>query len=115
MIIFRKTGNFYSVYEDDATILHSLFKYKVKDNRVGFPIQAIDKITSKLNELHVDYKLNDVITHFDDNKYEKVLIDSKNKISLDYKINEIMNKIENSDYNTLNKLIEVIDNFFNEK
>ena len=115
MIIFRKAGNFYSVYDNDAIILHSLFKYKIKDNRVGFPISTIDKVTDKLKELHVDYKLDDIITHFEDNKYENILIDSKNKISLDYKINEIISKIENSDYNTLNKLIELIDNFYNEK
>ena len=39
----------------------------------------------------------------------------KNKVSLDYKINEIIDKINNSDYNTLNKLIELIDKFYNEK
>ena len=115
MIIFRKAGNFYSVFDDDAIILHSLFKYKIKDNRVGFPINSIEKVTDKLKELHVDYKLDDMITHFEDNKYDYILVDSKNKISLDYKINEIMEKIENSDYNTLNKLIELIDNFYNEK
>ena len=54
-------------------------------------------------------------THFKDNNYNKILIDSKNKISLEYKINEIIDKINNSDYNTLNELIEVIDKFYNEK
>lgn len=115
MIIFRKAGNFYSVYDDDAIILHSLFKYKIKEGRVGFPLNGINKVTDRLKQLHVDYKLDDVITHFEDNKYDNVLIDSKNKISLDYKINEIIDKINNSDYNTLNSLIEVIDKFYNER
>ena len=114
MIIFRKTGNFYSVYDDDATILHSLFKYKIKDNRVGFPINSIEKVTDKLKELHIDYKLDNIVTHFDDNNYDKYLIDCKNKISLDYKIDEIMNKINNASYDELNKLIGLIDNFFSE-
>lgn len=115
MIIFRKAGNFYSVFDDDAIILHSLFGYKVKDNRAGFPINSIDKVTDKLKELHVDYKLDDAIINFEDNKYESILVDSQNKMALDYKINEIMEKIETSDYNTLNKLIEVIDKFYDEK
>ena len=115
MIIFRKAGNFYSVFDDDAIILHSLFHYKIKDNRVGFPINSIEKVIDKLKTLHVDYKLDDIITHFEDNKYDFILIDSKNKVSLDYKINEIIDKINNSDYNTLNKLIELIDKFYNEK
>ena len=115
MFIFRKSGNFYSVFDDDAIILHSLFKYKIKDNRVGFPISSIDKVTDKLKELHIDYKLDDIITHFEDDKYDNYLIESKNKNSLDYKIKEIEEKISNANYNDLNKLIELIDNFFNER
>ncbi len=115
MIIFRKSGNFYSVFDDDAIILHSLFNYKIKDSRVGFPVNSIDKVTEKLKELHIDYKLDDIIIHFEDNKYDNVLIESKNKSSLDYKIREIEDRINNSDYNTLNKLIEVIDRFFDER
>ena len=112
MIIFRKSGNFYCVFDEDAIILHSLFKYKLKDSRVGFPISSINKVIDKLNELHIDYKLDNEVTNFEDNKYDYVLIDSKNKLSLEYKIDEIMEKIQTSDYNTLNKLIEVIDNFY---
>lgn len=115
MIIFRKSGNFYSVFDDDAIILHSLFNYKIKDYRVGFPISSIDKVTDKLKELHVDYKLDDIITHFEDNNYENILIESKNKTSLDYKINEIIEKINNASFNDLNKLIEIIDKFFDER
>ena len=39
MIIFRKSGNFYQVFDDDAIILHSLFKYKINE--------IIDRITLK--------------------------------------------------------------------
>lgn len=115
MIIFRKSGNFYQVFDDDAIILHSLFKYRIKDYRVGFPISSIDKVLEKLKEIHIDYKIGEEEIHFKDNNYNKILIDSKNKISLEYKINEIIDRINNSDYNTLNELIEVIDNFYNEK
>ena len=88
MITFRKQGNFYSVFDDDAIILHSLFNYKIKDSRVGFPISSIDKIESKLKELHVDYKLNDTITHFDDNNYDNNIVSwvyCDNPISIDRK------------------------------
>lgn len=113
-IVFRKAGNFYSVFDDDAIILHSLFKYKIKDNRVGFPLNSIIKVTDKLKELHIDYRLDDITSHFDDNMYNYYLIDSKNKFSLDYKINEIQEKINNANYNQLNDLIELVDNYFNE-
>lgn len=112
-IIFRKSGNFYSVFDDDATILHSLFKYKIKDSRVGFPVNSITKVTDKLNQLHINYRLDNELISFDDNMYEYYLIDSKNKTSLDYKIKEIQEKISNADYNQLNDLIGLIDNYFN--
>ena len=112
MITFRKAGNFYLVFDDDAYILHSLFKYKINDGRVGFSLSRIDKVVNKLRNLHIDYKLDNIITHFEDNKYDYYLMESKNRISIDYKINEIIEKIETSDYNTLTKLIELIDNFY---
>lgn len=34
----RKNGLFYEVFNEDAKILHYLFGYKIKDNRVSFPI-----------------------------------------------------------------------------
>lgn len=115
MVVFRKAGNFYSVFDDDAIIIHALFKYKIKDGRVGFPVNSISKITDKLNELHIDYKLDNINTHFDDNKYDYYLVDSKNKMALGYKIDEIIDKINNAEFNQLNELIELIDNFFNER
>lgn len=115
MIIFRKAGNFYSVFDDDAIILHSLFMYKIKDSRVGFPINSIDKVVDKLNELHIDYKLDNVVTNFEDNKYSNYLVMSKNKVALDYKIKEIEEKISTLEFNELSDLIEVIDRFINER
>ena len=115
MIIFRKAGNFYSVFDDDAFILNSLFHYKIKDGRVGFPINSIDKVTNKLKELHIDFRLDNVNTHFDDNKYDYYLIESKNKISLAYKIDDIIGKINSADSNQLRELIELIDHYFDEK
>ncbi|MBQ9181572.1 MAG: hypothetical protein IJ134_02960 [Bacilli bacterium] len=115
MIVFRKAGNFYSVFDDDATILHNLFNYKLKDSRVGFPLSSIDKVKSKLDELHIDYKLNDEIKHFEDDNYSNYLIESKNKLILDLKINQIQEKIMKANFNQLNDLIDVIDNFLNER
>lgn len=115
MIIFRKSGNFYSVFDDDATILHFLLNYKIKDNRVGFPINSIGKVKAILDEKHIDYRINDEIVHFDDNKYDNYLIESKNKVYLDLKISEIQEKIMNADFNQLNELIKIIDKFLNER
>ena len=115
MVVFRKFGGFYSAYDDDALILHYLFGYKIKESRVGFPTGSIDKIIDKLNELHINYKVDDKNIVFDDNKYDYYLANSKNRISIDYKIKEIQNKINDLDFNSLNELINIIDNYLNEK
>lgn len=114
MINFRKAGNFYSVYDDDAIILHSLFKYKIKDDRVGFPVASIDKIIDKLNMLNIDYKIDNEETHFTNNKYNFYLIEAKNRVKMYYKVEEIMKKIEKLDFNQLNELITIIDGYLNE-
>lgn len=114
MIVFRKFGGFYSVYDNDAIILHYLFNYKIKESRVGFPVNSIDKVTNKLDELHINYQVEDEKVSFKDNKYDFYLASSKNKITLDYKIEEIISKIDKLDFNKLNELIKIIDGYLNE-
>lgn len=114
MIVFRKFGGFYSVYDDDAIIMHYLFNYKVKDSRVGFPINSINKIIDKLKEVHIDYKLEDDKVTFKDNQYDYYLAESKNKITLDNRVDEIINKINKLDFNKLNELITIIDRYLDE-
>lgn len=58
-LIMLQCGNFYEVYGDDALIFNKIFGYKVKkvsgSFRVGFPLVALNKVTSKLNELKINY------------------------------------------------------------
>ena len=72
MIIFRILCDFYQVFDDDAIILNSLFKYKIKDFRVGFPISSLDKVLEKIKEIHIDYKIGEEETYFKDNNYNKI-------------------------------------------
>ena len=46
----RKNGLFYDVFNEEAIILHFLFGYKIKDNRVSFPDNALAKILNMLEE-----------------------------------------------------------------
>ncbi len=46
----RKNGLFYDVFNEEAIILHFLFDYKIKDNRVSFPDNALAKILNMLEE-----------------------------------------------------------------
>lgn len=56
-ILIRKSGGFYSVYDDDCYILNYFFGYKIKDDRVGFPITSINKIINILEDNHISYEI----------------------------------------------------------
>ena len=44
----RKYGKFYATYDDDALVVHGIFKYKICNGRVGFPESALGKVTNVL-------------------------------------------------------------------
>lgn len=58
-IALIKAGNFYECLNDDATIMNSIFDYKIirlkKYIRVGFPIIKINYITGILTNKEINY------------------------------------------------------------
>ena len=91
-IIFVKIGNFFHMYGKDSYIISYFFGYKIKTvdgiPTCGFPINSINKIKSKLNELKLNKNIVDI-----------VLISSKTNYNLDLlkeKIDE--NKTSNNVY-----------------
>ena len=36
-VVIMKYGNFYRIFNDDTYIVWSFTKYKIHDNRIGFP------------------------------------------------------------------------------
>ncbi len=53
-----KSGTFYNCYNEDATILHYLFGYKIiKNNQCGFPINTLNKVINKLEEKKINYQI----------------------------------------------------------
>jgi len=57
----RKQGKFYNAYEDDAYVVNAVLGYKVGNGRVGFPVNAIGKVVSELE----DHKINYVVIEQD--------------------------------------------------
>ena len=61
-VVLRKSGGFYICFDDDAIIISCLCNYKINNGRVGFPINAINKVTNLLEnnsrkwENTVDYQ-----------------------------------------------------------
>ena len=54
-IILFKSGSFYISFDEDSLILNKVFNYKIlelKNNiKVGFPLNSLDTVISKLKEL----------------------------------------------------------------
>ena len=113
-ILFRKNGLFYEVYDEDAIIINYLFNYKIKNNRVGFPISSHEKVINKLKEENIKYKDIDNEYNPDNNRYNELLLLSRDKVNLEKKVNEIINKIDKLDEEKLNKLLDIIKEFIDE-
>ena len=116
-ITLNKTGKFYNAYGDDAKILHYLFNYKVINNRIGFPIDSINKVKDKLNELNISYLINSDEKIEKDyekfNKYDEYNLLANSKVNIDKKIDDLIIKINDLSYKEIDELIEFINNKIN--
>ena len=54
-IVIRKSGGFYSVFDDDAIVVSYLTGYKVVNGKAGFPINSLDKVINLLEDNKVNY------------------------------------------------------------
>lgn len=69
-IMLYKSGNFYKVFGKDAYIVSTLFDYNINivNNNVatcGFPLKAISKVRTRIEELKISYMLIDPRNNYD--------------------------------------------------
>lgn len=106
-VILRKNGGFYSAYDDDTYILNYLFKYKIKDNKVGFPKSALNKVINVLECNCINYVVDDNIVDYKKrNNYDKFVKLGKKKYSLTYRINEIISKLDELSEKDVDKILD---------
>ena len=116
-IILIKSGNFYATIEDDAFIMKTIFNYQILKGKIGFPISSIDKVTSKLEELKVNYIVyndndNIIKKEFDNNSYLTILNNCKKQEYKDNMKKLLFDRIEyliNLDYDNYDKIRKFID------
>lgn len=91
----RKIGTFYNVFDDDCYILYFFFNYNIKNNKVGFPKSALNKVINKLEEFKINYEvIGDCSNNFKNlNKYSKYLKLGFEKYNKDIKYTNIMEKL----------------------
>lgn len=120
-VVLRKTGGFYSAYDDSALIIGYLCNYKVKNGKTGFPLSSIDKVLSILDSYKISYIVKDKDNEIrkkdykKSNKYDIYLKRSRIKNSINNRINNIVKEMNDLPYNKLEELLTIIEEFIYEK
>ena len=120
MIKIYKKGGFYHSYNDDSIIISYLCNYKIINNRVGFPINSINKVVNILVDNKIDYIIynkDNIIDKYisNDNRYYNVLIKAKSNIDINNRINNIVSSLYKVDSNKLNIILEYIESVIYER
>ena len=106
-VVIIKYGQFYRVFNQDTYIIWYFTKYKIHNNRLGFPKEVLEKIKKNLDSISTDYIIyeNDNFKKYSfyNNQYDIVLKLSKNE----YKKEEILNKLKRYDcLNDIERLLK---------
>ncbi|MDD4187378.1 MAG: hypothetical protein PHX04_01205 [Bacilli bacterium] len=114
LIIYKNSGKFYNVYDEDAFIINILFNYKVFKNQAGFPDTAISKIKGRLENEKISYSIiyrdKDIESkNFKFNNYQKFYEAATKKMDLNEKLSLINKKLESSSLEKLENLINIIN------
>ncbi|MGM9879635.1 MAG: hypothetical protein ACI31R_06425 [Bacilli bacterium] len=56
-VILRQVGKFVNVFDEDAVIISYLLNYKLVNDKVGFPMNALNKVINTLEEKKISYEL----------------------------------------------------------
>ena len=98
-VVLVKSGNFYYSFADDAYILKYFFNYQIRENKVGFPLNAKAKVKSVLNRHNIN--LIEIIDDYayvletkNANAYKEKLAEAKSNILISNMLNNLMNAIE---------------------
>ena len=121
-MIFRNSGIFYEVFDNDAYIMHYLFSYKISNTgKIGFPISAKNKVINILDSKKINYTFiepngDNLTKDFKgNNKYDDILKKSLAIIDKEKMINNIKTEINKLDKNKLKELFDLIKDFIYEK
>lgn len=98
-VVIIKSGNFYYTFLDDTYILNYFFGYQIRENKIGFPLNAKAKVKSVLNRNNVN--LIEVIDDYayileskNDNAYQEKLKEAKSNLLISNMLSNLMNAIE---------------------
>ena len=113
-IEFKRKGKFYEVKHEDAYILWYLLRYKIHNNKVGFPESSLFKVLDILKENQVGYRLSldddlGYIKSTTENKYEEILEEAKKEFLKEKKQKELLDKIKRASRDDLEKVLSYME------
>ena len=119
IVVLRKMGGFYTCFDNDAIIISYLCNYKITNNRVGFPVSVIGKVSNLLDSHSINYIIKndgeeDKKLFGRANKYNFYLDKGKKKVDIDYRINSIIKKINGMKEEKIVSLLDMIEAKINE-
>lgn len=117
IVKIRKSGTFYSVFDDDCYILYYLFGYQIKHYKTGFPKSALNKIINAFSEKKINYEVigEDNKGNFKNlNNYNKYLKLGKDKYNKDICYQNIIDKLYGASEDKLEKILKIIEDILNE-
>ena len=116
-VVIIKSGNFYYTFLEDTYILNYFFGYQIRENKIGFPLNAKAKVKSVLNRNNVN--LIEVIDDYayvleskNDNAYQEKLKEAKSNLLISNMLNNLMNAIEikvkkeEANYNLIKEFVD---------
>lgn len=115
-LVMIKVGNFYHIYDEDAIIMFYLFKYKISDNKVWFPVRSLDKAINKLTKNSINYYIEESNSkYFQNNSYLELLDKSKLYYERSLEIDDIYNYlISNIERKYIKRIISKIKDVIDE-
>ena len=98
-VVIIKSGNFYYTFLEDTYILNYFFGYQIRENKIGFPLNAKAKVKSVLNRNNVN--LIEVIDNYayileskNANAYQEKLKEAKSNLLITNMLANLMSAIE---------------------
>ena len=117
-VILFKSGSFYISFDEDSLILNKLFNYKIlnlKNNiKVGFPLNSLDNVISKLKELNINYIIiedKDIKEKYEveDNTFSKYTSSVFEVISINNRIDKIVDKLKSIHIDKVKEILDEIE------
>ena len=111
-IVIIKSGTFYNVFGTDCYVMRNIFHYKINPFsstiKVGFPLQTLNKVLTKLEHLKINYIVyeNEIVMKkkYNNNFYREYL---KQNLTLDERIEQIYFQLKEVKFQK--NILEVLD------